>query len=356
MLRALADEFGTEQVGLVPIWLSDGEDGLPCVVLRHVLEVPEEGARIGRLNKIAFIASAVLAAFRWRKDLVIICGHPWLAPVGAACAFVARAPFAQWAHGAEAWIKLSPWIRWSMHRASVSFAVSNYTARRMEEAADLPTGSAITIPLPLEESEGALATSDTPVDRSPVDGPYVLAVARLDAGERRKGIDTTIAALSKVSEAVPGIRYVVVGEGQDRPRLVELAEQHGVAEQVLFLGTVSEEDLQALYQGALAFVMPSGQEGFGLVYLEAGRYGVPSIAAFFGGAPEAVIDGETGFVVPFDEPNVLAEKVIELITDEPLRVAMGQAASARARKLHSFARFREAITHIVDLLFEERRD
>ncbi|MBI4576883.1 MAG: glycosyltransferase family 4 protein [Planctomycetes bacterium] len=156
-----------------------------------------------------------------------------------------------------------------------------------------------------------------------------LTVARL---VERKGHDAVIEAL----RAVPGVVYVVVGEGPERDRLVALARQAGVVDRVEFLGRV--DDPAAYYRAADVFVMPSrggagdrDVEGFGLAYAEAACFGLPSIAPAVGGPAEVVVAGETGWLVDPARPAQVARALREAAEDPGRRASMGERALARVR-------------------------
>ncbi|HJS29264.1 MAG TPA: glycosyltransferase family 4 protein, partial [Anaerolineales bacterium] len=158
--------------------------------------------------------------------------------------------------------------------------------------------------------------------------PSLLTVSRLVS---RKGIDTVLHALPALLEEFPGLRYCIGGQGSERDSLEALARQLGVREAVDFLGFVPEEALPDLYRSASIFVMPTREEveeasveGFGIVYLEASASGLPVVAASSGGAVEAVRHGETGLLIPPDDPAQLREALGRLLRDPELRHRMGR--------------------------------
>jgi phosphatidylinositol alpha-1,6-mannosyltransferase len=175
-----------------------------------------------------------------------------------------------------------------------------------------------------------------------------LTVARLAARERYKGCDTVISALPAVlSEAGP-VRYVIAGDGDDLPRLRALAGEQEVATAVTFARRVQGTRLPALYRDGDIFVMPSVAErradgwtgeGFGIVYIEAAWFGLPVIAGDGGGAPEAVQDGVTGYVVDGRDTGAVAAALIRLIKDRPLRERMGAAGRQWVAEQFTFERF-----------------
>jgi len=160
-------------------------------------------------------------------------------------------------------------------------------------------------------------------------------------------VDTVIRALPLVMQAVPDARYVVVGDGDDRPRLEALAKDLGVEGHVAFLGHLSEAELQERYRKADVFAMPSRQEGFGIVYLEAMSYGKPVLAAACGGATDIVSDGQTGFLVPYGDTKFIADKLIRLLTDAGLRAQMGRSGKARVEAKYTFKAFRVRLGEIL---------
>jgi phosphatidyl-myo-inositol dimannoside synthase len=165
------------------------------------------------------------------------------------------------------------------------------------------------------------------------DRPVVVCVSRMVP---RKGQDSLIRAWPAVRARAPGNPLLLlVGDGPYRSRLEAQARQLGVAESVLFTGPVSREDLPAYYDAGTIFAMPCRTrhggldvEGLGIVYLEAAATGLPVIGGDSGGAPDAVIDGDTGYVVTGGDVKVLADRLIELVADPAGAAAMGEKGRA----------------------------
>jgi len=152
----------------------------------------------------------------------------------------------------------------------------------------------------------------------------------------RKGQDMLIRAWPSVRERAAGDPLLLlVGDGPYRSRLDRLAASVGVTDSVLFTGPVSWADLPAYYDVGNIFAMPCRTrragldvEGLGIVYLEASATGLPVICGDSGGAPDAVIDGETGYVVPGRDPRMLADRLIQLLVDPAGAAAMGDKGQA----------------------------
>jgi len=156
---------------------------------------------------------------------------------------------------------------------------------------------------------------------------WLVTVARL---QRHKGMDTVIAALPAILARAPDVRYAVAGAGPDRERLEKLTHKLGLADRVRFLGGVTDQDLPALYNLASVYVGASrrserlGVEGFGISLVEASACGLPVVAGNSGGVPDAVQDGETGFLVPPEDPAALADAICRLLGDATLATRLGE--------------------------------
>jgi phosphatidylinositol alpha-1,6-mannosyltransferase len=145
-------------------------------------------------------------------------------------------------------------------------------------------------------------------------GPVLLTVGRLSASERYKGHEQVFAVLPALRARFPTIVHVVAGSGDDRERLESRArELAGDPEAVRFLGFVPEEDLPDLYRLADLYVMPSSQEGFGIVYLEAAACGLKVVGGAGGGSGDAVADERIGVLVDPSDGKALIEAVVRLL-------------------------------------------
>ncbi|HEY7225853.1 MAG TPA: glycosyltransferase family 4 protein [Micromonosporaceae bacterium] len=159
--------------------------------------------------------------------------------------------------------------------------------------------------------------------------PVIVCVSRLVP---RKGQDSLIRALSAVRRRVPDAALLLVGGGPYRTTLQALARDEGVAEHVVFTGSVPWPDLPAHYAAGNVFAMPCRTrrggldvEGLGIVYLEASATGLPVVGGDSGGAPEAVVEGETGFIVSGEDRGALVERLSEVLADAGLAARMGEA-------------------------------
>jgi phosphatidylinositol alpha-1,6-mannosyltransferase len=161
------------------------------------------------------------------------------------------------------------------------------------------------------------------------DRPVIVCVSRF---VERKGQDMLIRALPLVQRAVPEAALLLVGDGPMREKLVRLASELGVARHVVFVGAKPWAELPPYFAAGDVFCMPTRTrkagfevEGLGIVYLEASASGLPVVAGDSGGAPDAVLDGVTGYVVPAGRPDEVAAALTKVLTDRDLAGALGAA-------------------------------
>ncbi|MEU0081593.1 glycosyltransferase family 4 protein [Micromonospora tulbaghiae] len=164
------------------------------------------------------------------------------------------------------------------------------------------------------------------------DRPVVVCVSRLVP---RKGQDMLIRALPEIRRRVPDAALLVVGGGPYRSTLEKLARQTGLERDVVFTGSVPSAELPAHYAAGDVYTMPCRTrnrgldvEGLGIVYLEASATGLPVVAGDSGGAPDAVREGETGYVVGGRDVARLADRVATLLADRDLARQFGAAGRA----------------------------
>jgi len=181
----------------------------------------------------------------------------------------------------------------------------------------------------------------------------VLSVGRL---QRRKGFDNVVRSLAGLLEQGVDVEYVLIGIGEDKEYLEDLAREFGVADRVHLLGHVSYEDLPRWYNACDLFAMPNRDidgdtEGFGLVFLEAAASGKPALAGRAGGTGSAVVDGETGLRVNGEDVAEITRAMVRLLKDPEESQRMGRAA--RERVLANFVHKRR-VDQLRDLALIER--
>lgn len=161
--------------------------------------------------------------------------------------------------------------------------------------------------------------------------PYVLHIARL---VEKKGTGYLLQAFAKVADRNPEAQLLIAGDGPLRNALMAQAQSLGIAPFVRFLGIVKHAEVRRLLAGAAVVAIPSvtaadgDAEGLPTVGLEAAASGVPVVVSNHAGLPEAVVDGETGYITAEADVAAMAERLDALLTDEALRRRLGQQARA----------------------------
>lgn len=166
--------------------------------------------------------------------------------------------------------------------------------------------------------------------------PYILITNRHDPQKR---FDYVINAFALVLKDFPNVNLVIPGPFTEHSaELVKLVRKLGIRNKVIFTKAISESDLQRLYKNACVYCYPSPQEDFGLGPLEAGGWGIPTIAWNYAGPTITVKNGKTGFLAkPYDIDDY-ASKILKILKDENLRIKLGTGAWQRTKNIFSWER------------------
>jgi len=253
------------------------------------------------------------------------------------------------AHGADVWEPLGILQRLALRHSNLVLAPSKDTAEHVATEQGVPEERIRVLPWGLDPQFEALISpgSHPLLPENFPSGRVILSVGRWLAAERYKGMDTLITALPRLLTQRPEVQLVLVGSGDDRAWLEDLAEQTGVNRHVHFLTGLTYSEIAACYAACEIFAMPSGGEGFGLVYLEAMACGKPVIGGLHGGAPEVIQDGVTGYLVPHGDPIQLATSMETLLADPVHAKEMGARAKQRAEHDFRFNVFAKSLKKIL---------
>jgi phosphatidylinositol alpha-1,6-mannosyltransferase len=301
-------------------------------------------------NKPQFAMAALRAA--GRQPLLVFALHPHLAPVVAAMRLRSR-KFRSivFAHGMEVWQPLG-WLRGSALRsADLVTAPSRDTAQHLISGQGILPERVRRLAWGLDPEFEARLRALVPPSRPPAfpeRARIILTVGRWDPAERYKGADTLLSALPRVLQTVPDAVLVLVGDGEDRPRLEHLARESGVADRTRFLSGLTQEELFACYAHCDVFALPSRGEGFGLVFLEAMAHGKPVIGGAHGGTPDVVEDGVTGVLVPHGDAALLSGALESLLADPARASEMGARGRERVRREFTFEQFQTRLTQVLE--------
>jgi phosphatidylinositol alpha-1,6-mannosyltransferase len=329
LYRAMSDLGGKE-----PTLVELGVRGAEPVALRTRMQFLAKLARVqtlGRVNWLLFTHVGIARAqLRVPKQ--------W------------RRPYAVMLNGIEAWDSALDRERLdAMQHARVRIAISGYTARRVSAVhpALSPVETCLLALLP-DEQHPEIIAADTRIDY----GPHaVVIIGRMSSTERYKGHDQLILAWPRVMAEVPDANLVMVGRGDDVDRLHAKAAAVGVGRHVHFTGFLPDAAVRAVLRHAAVFAMPSRGEGFGLVYLQAMRAGIPCLGSRDDAAADVIVDGDTGLLVPHQDPDAIAGAVARLLTDEAMRRRMGDAGRRRFESTFTYPRFRARLAGVLSRAF-----
>ncbi len=266
------------------------------------------------------------------------------------------------AHGSELLPTRQRWRRalWArlqrlvLTRARLVIANSSYTADLVATCA--PRSQVRAIPLAVDHHRfrpGDRAAARARFGLHDPDVRVICSVSRLDG---YKGHSTVLRALASLPPGARGrIVYLIAGKGPAAAGLERAAGELGVADRVRFLGFVAEEDLPDLYRASDLFVLCTREseanrevEGFGLVFLEAQACGTPVVGTRTGGIPDAIPEGEGGWLIDQDDRAAVAGILGNLVGDPAAFAAMGAAGRARVERSgtwdHYMEQFMAALT------------
>lgn len=322
------------------------------VITAHVAQANDPPAviRASRPGVRAFLLAAVgrgLALARVERPDVVLCGSVVAAPAAWVLRQRFGVPYLVLVHGTDVVRggRLHRWaVRWLLRRAARIASNSANTLRLLEKMG-LPAERVDVIhPGVWAERFAPAALAPDRAELPEAEGRRILlTVGRL---VRRKGVLPFVEhVMPALVSQVPEVLLVVVGDDpihslahseRLRGRIEQRVRELNLQDHVALLGEVSEKRLLGLFARADLFVLPcldlpDDIEGFGIVFIEAGLAGTPSVATGVGGIPEAVEDGRTGILVAPGDHAAMLQVIRELLADEPRRRALGEAAAARGR-------------------------
>jgi len=232
----------------------------------------------------------------------------------------------RWVKSRLPWLK--QFLKWALKTSDEVVAISSYTAREIAELVHAP---ARVIPYGLGFAESLPASRDRGASAGPM---HILYVGNLIP---RKGVRFLIDALHRLPASLPA-KLTILGEGTDRPRLEAQVRELGLHGRVTMPGRVPDPDLHRAFREATVLVLPSivdqrgDTEGLGVVLLEAMSYRIPVIGSAIGGITDIISDGETGLLVPPEDPAAIASAIARIATDSALAERLAAAGSQRVRE------------------------
>ena len=271
----------------------------------------------GKTSKPSYVMIAVKNYYEKGPFDFIFCGHLHLAPLAVLLSRLKKVPVWLQLHGIEAWQKPSVSIANSVIQMDLITAVSRFTRRSFLRWAAISPEKVRVLPNTVDENFTPGPKPDYLLKRYGLENKRILlTISRLSSQEKYKGQDRVIRILPRLLAREPHLVYAIGGAGDDRARLETLSREYGIAGKVKFLGEINETELVDHYRMADLFVMPSTGEGFGIVFLEAARAGIPVVAAGVAGSPDALLEGRLGRLVNPNDPAALVKAIEESLASK----------------------------------------
>lgn len=335
------------------VFLLRDKPGLPNPFESSRLQFHYFKAQSPQIGRVRLAAALLRCLLQRRRPQHVFCGHINLAVLIQTLCQPLGIPYTVLTYGKEVWEPLKSRDRRALQHSAGIWTISRYSRDRACAANSLDPQLIQFLPCAID------GDAFTPGPKLPAlverygiaEAKLLMTVARLWSGDIYKGVDVTIRALPKIAQVFPQVKYLVIGRGDDQPRLARLAQDLGVANRIIFAGFVPTKQLVEHYRLADAYVMPS-QEGFGIVYLEAMACGVPVLSGDADGSADPLQDGQLGWRVPHRDPDAVAAACIEILKGGDQRCD-GQWLRKQSLALFGQDAFRQRLQQ---LLFRGVRD
>jgi glycosyltransferase involved in cell wall biosynthesis len=307
------------------------------------------------LKTLVFSAQIAVLAI-WQRPRLVVSTHLHFIVAAYWLKRMTGIPYWTVAHGVEAWNIQRPALKKALHYADRILAVSGYTRDRLLKEQNLDPSKISILPNTFDANRFKVAPKPTYLLNQyslEPEQPIILTVARLAEVERYKGYDKILEALPQIRQAIPNVHYIIVGKGDDRTRIEQLIAQLGLQNCVTLAGFVSDEQLCDYYNLCDLFAMPSKREGFGIVYLEALACGKPTLGGDQDGAIDALCHGELGALVNPDDPEAIAQTIIQILQKtypNPL-LYNPEALRQKVIDVYGFERFQKTLVQYIEEFF-----
>ncbi|MFA4903613.1 MAG: glycosyltransferase family 4 protein [Desulfobaccales bacterium] len=306
-LRALCSTPKIEEVVAVPRLMPLVPEILPPKLTYIVAALP---------SRVSYIKAVLKLLIKRSKFDLIGCGHIKLLPVAILAKLVTKAPLLLIIYGVDAWTPLKNiFLKYFLSKVDKIISISEITKQRFMRWSQVTQEKFYILPNAIiQKNYGVGAKSMELVERYNLkDKTVLMTLGRLSAEEKYKGFDEIMELLPELAKQIPNIAYVIVGDGDDRPRLEAKAKSLGVGERIVFTGFTPEAEKADHYRLADAFVMPGRGEGFGFVFLEALACGIPAVGSTLDGSREALRGGALGILVDPRHPEDIQAGIFEAL-------------------------------------------
>jgi glycosyltransferase involved in cell wall biosynthesis len=307
-------------------------------------------------GRTVLFAAQLMGFGLWKRPNLIISTHLNFTPIAYALKRLIGVPYWIVVHGVEAWNIQQRRLQIALQYADRILAVSNYTRDRLIQEHPINPDKISLLPCTFDANSFQITPKPQYLLQRyqlTTNHQVILTVARLDRSERYKGYDKILQTLPEIHRKIPNIHYILVGKGDDRPRIEQLIQQLKLQDCVTLAGFVPDDELCDHYNLCDVFVMPSKGEGFGIVYLEALACGKPTIGGNKDGAIDALCQGELGALVNPDDVEAIAKTIIQILQGSYPNPLLYQPELLREKVIDffSFERFNTTLSHLIDQEF-----
>lgn len=311
-----------------------------------------------QLRTLAFAAQITRLGI-WQRPRLIIATHLNFLVLAYWLNRLAGIPYWVTVYGIEAWDIKKSTLKKALHNADRILSISSYTRDRLLKEQNIDPEKISLLPCTFDESQFKIAPKPNYLleqHNLKPEQPVILTVSRLAGIERYKGYDKILEALPQVRQAIPNIHYIIVGKGDDKPRIEKLITQLQLQDCVTLAGFVPDEQLCDYYNLCDVFAMPSKAEGFGIVYLEALACGKPTLGGNQDGAIDALCHGELGALVDPDDVEAIAKTLTDILQKNYANPLLYCPEKMRQRviEIYGFEQFQKTFARYLDEFFVSR--
>ena len=274
-----------------------------------------------------------------KRDTIVFYGHINITPF-AIILFLLRINTKSYfiIHGIDVWHRFSGFYRLFLKKFNY-LSVSNYTKKEFSEKNNINLDRISIFPNCIDITN---VTNLNPYNENFFN---LLTVSRLNPNERYKGIDSLIKTIPFLIKKIPNFKITVIGKGEDKQRLIQIANELNILNYIEFKGYV--DDIESYYEHCDVFALPSNGEGFGIVYLEAMKYSKPVIASNSGGSRDVVIDNKTGKLCNYNDINCLANTLIDVFQNENKYLKIGKSGNDHLMRNFTFEKYKKNLENIL---------
>ena len=305
-------------------------------------------------------ATQIIGSGLWQRPNLVITTHLNFTIAAYWLKQLVGIPYWTIAHGVEAWNIQRPALQTALRHADRILAVSSYTRDRLLKEQNLDPSKISILPNTFDPHRFEIGAKPAYLLKryklEPTQ-PIILTVSRLCRSESYKGYDKILEALPQIRQVIPNIHYIIVGKGDDRPRIEKLIYQRQLQDCVTLAGFILESELGNYYNLCDVFAMPSKKEGFGIVYLEALACGKPTLGGNQDGAIDALCRGELGALVDPDNIGAVAQTLIQIFQGTYPNSLIYQSEALRQKVIDTFGveQFKQTLASYLERYFMSKQ-